>query len=118
MMRNRCPFYLDGALNIRLDDNPIKMECEGRFIKLTFTSFYGMGKFIRFKRSLNHMIDPFTQKNLETIDFKYYLDDALIGESNEDLPASFVGRYIGLKKTKFYVVNALKQFFKKGFSTE
>ncbi len=107
------PFhYLKGSLNIILDDNPIKMECEGQCIKLTFTSYYGLRKFILCNKSLNQIIYPCLTKDfVEKLRLSYYINDVLIGESNKDLPYNFLGKYMGLENSKFYLKNFIKTIF-------
>lgn len=101
-------FHLKGSLNINLDDNPVKIECEGQYIKLTFTSYQGLRKFILCNRSIKQNIYLcFNQEFLKKLKLSYYIKDILIGESNKDLPSSLLGRYMGLENTKIYLKNFL-----------
>ncbi len=106
-------FQLRGSLHLELDQHLIKMECEGQSIKLTFSSFNALRRFIAFYRVFNENLFPFlgqdwTRQFLLT----YYLTDFLIGESRSDLEPSWLGRYVGLERLKIYPRQLLGYFFK------
>lgn len=96
----------NGSLTASLDDNLIKIDCEGQNVKLTFTSLYGLRRFVQCYRSLSP-----TQTFFKELNLSYYIKDILIGESNHDLPATLLGKYVGLENTKFYPKQILKLFF-------
>ncbi len=109
VMPEAPPFLnLKGSLNINVDHNPVKMECEGQYIKLTFTSYYGLRKFFLCSKAIKQTFQPSViQDFLKKLKLSYYINDVLIGESNNALPLSLLGKYIGLENTKFYLKNFL-----------
>jgi hypothetical protein len=113
-MSNVFPsFQLKGCLHLELDQHLIKMECEGQSIKLTFSSFSALKKCLFFTRMLNGKQFPFLiQDYAEHLKLTYYLNDLLIGESRSDLKPSWLGRYIGLEKSKIYPRQFLTYFLR------
>ncbi len=103
---------LEGVLNINLDGNPIIIECEGQELKLIFTSYYGIRKFMACLKILQRNFASFNQDHFDRFRLSYYFNDVLIGESNKDLPFSRLGEYIGLCNTKFYFKNLIKSILR------
>ena len=104
---------LDGTLNVNLEGNPLVIECEGQSLKLIFTSYYGLRKFLQCYKCLAHTHFPFIEQIMgDQFRLIYYLNDVLIGESNKGLPNSLIGDYLGVKNTKFYFKNFLSYYFR------
>jgi len=97
MAINKKPIQLDGQLNLELDDHPIQVRCEGQSIRLIFASFSGLKKFIKFNRT--YKLD---QRWVSSFTFTYFINDHFIGESGSYLADNWIGRYVGLNKTKIY----------------
>jgi len=110
---NNSNFYLDGNLDLELDNNKIKVSCEGYSIKLTFTSFTALRKFFTFYRHFKETIlANFTKKHTDYLQISYYLNSILVAESHSGLQPSWAGRYLGIEKTKIYPMQFLSYFFK------
>ncbi len=111
-MNRPLQINVQGSLYLRLDQDLIKIECEGRCIKVIFSSFKILKKFFYCHQNFKKYIYPYlTQHALSQLDMKYYLVNKLIGESNPNLIPSWLGKYLGIEKSKFYPSTFLSYFF-------
>lgn len=102
---------LKGSLTLQMDQHVIKIECEGQLIKLIFTSFNSIYHAVHVYRLLNKNFSELNKGKLHNIGFRYYLGTNLIGESDSNLPFSWIGYFLGKEKTKFYPRQLLNYFF-------
>jgi hypothetical protein len=112
-------FHLEGYLHLRLDEQVIKIECEGQSVRLTFSSLKALKKFIHFNKVLNQQFSPLsTQKWATSLHLTYYLTNFFIGESRSDLQPSWLGSYLGLERSKFYPRQLLNYLYSIPFKVE
>jgi hypothetical protein len=112
VMNNRAP-QLQGHLDLELNQHPIKMECEGQSIKLTFSSFRALLKFIAFYKKFNQQQFSITQKITDQLQLQYFIGKHFVGESHAALHPNWVGRYVGVEKSKVYFPGLLNYFLRR-----
>jgi len=109
-MNNSSEFCLNGTIDLKIDKYHIKIECEGNCVKLLFTSFYSLTKFVYSSLALKKQINDHFFDNLY---INYYLGDKLIAKSNSKLPQNWFLNYLGMEKFEFYLKPFLSFIFSK-----
>jgi hypothetical protein len=107
------PLSLQGCLYLILNQQQIKVECTGQSIKLIFSSFRSVMKFVHFlTASKDEVLFRFIKKELSELNLTYYLNDFIIGQSKSDLKPTWLGGYFGLEKSAIYPRQILNYFLR------
>ncbi len=103
---------LEGCLYLEVEGQPIKIECTGKCVKIIFSSFKALKNFVRcFQKSEAKFFLPLFDKDLLDLNLKYFLESSLIAESRSDIKSSWLGAYLGLKRSKIYFIEILRYIF-------
>ena len=94
---------LEGCLHLELNQQPIKIDCKGQSIHLTFPSLKALNHFLNFfKAPVGDLFFQLFKKDLIDLNLKYYINGFIVGESRSDLKPSWLGKYMGLERSKIY----------------
>lgn len=99
---------LQGDLDIEWDQHTIKIECKGQFIKLTFSSFTALRKFMAFNRKVHFPIS--IQEHMKCFSVDCYLSHILIGEFRPYFKPNWLSFFLNVKHVKIFPKQLIKYF--------
>lgn len=101
---------LNGHLRLNIKQHIVEIECAGKLVKVTFTSFQALVRFIYGYQSI-HKLFSSTKRLAQQLDFTYYLESHLIGESNSRLSYSRLGAFFGMENSRIHLSQFVRYFF-------